>query len=156
MFDWKKPTVEMLGRWQPWHDGHTALFKKALKKTGQVCIMYRDVGGVHAGVEGQNDNPFQFEEVKKNITAGLAKYGYVEGKEYIEIGELSFEDAMEELENITESFEDGDSTLENAVNLYNKGVLLKKHCEKKLKEAKKKIDEAKENDTDMNKEKKNE
>ena len=28
MFNWKKPTVEMLGRWQPWHDGHTALFKK--------------------------------------------------------------------------------------------------------------------------------
>ena len=69
---------------------------------------------------------------------------------------LSFEDAMEELENITESFEDGDSTLENAVNLYNKGVLLKKHCEKKLKEAKKKIDESKENHTEMNKEKKNE
>ena len=83
MFDWKKPTVEMLGRWQPWHDGHTALFKKALKKTGQVCIMYRDVGGVHAGVEGQNDNPFQFEEVKKNIISGLAKHGYIEGKEYI-------------------------------------------------------------------------
>ena len=72
------------------------------------------------------------------------------------INNLSFEEALEELENITESFEDGDSTLENAVNLYNKGVLLKKHCEKKLKEAKKKIDEAKENDTDMNKEKKNE
>ena len=66
MFDWKKPTVEMLGRWQPWHDGHTALFKKALEKTGQVCIMYRDVGGVDAGVAGQNDNPFQFEEVKRN------------------------------------------------------------------------------------------
>ena len=32
MFNWKKPTVEMLGRWQPWHDGHTALFKKALNK----------------------------------------------------------------------------------------------------------------------------
>ena len=73
-----------------------------------------------------------------------------------DINNLSFEDALEQLENITESFEDGDSTLENAVNLYNKGVLLKKHCEKKLKEAKKKIDEAKENDTDMNKEKKNE
>ncbi len=83
MFDWKKPTVEMLGRWQPWHDGHTALFKKALKKTGQVCIMYRDVGGVHAGVEGQDDNPFLFEEVKKNIIAGLATHGYTEGKEYI-------------------------------------------------------------------------
>ena len=32
-FDWKKPTVQMLGRWQPWHDGHTELFKKALEKT---------------------------------------------------------------------------------------------------------------------------
>ena len=83
MFDRKKPTVEMLGRWQPWHDGHTALFKKALEKTGQVCIMYRDVGGVHAGVEGQDDNPFLFEEVKKNIIAGLATHGYTEGKEYI-------------------------------------------------------------------------
>ena len=31
MFDWQKPTVQMLGRWQPWHDGHTALFKKALE-----------------------------------------------------------------------------------------------------------------------------
>ena len=41
-FDWKKPTVQMLGRWQPWHDGHTELFKKALTKTGQVVIMIRD------------------------------------------------------------------------------------------------------------------
>ena len=37
-----------------------------------------------------------------------------------DINDLSFEDALEELEKITESFEDGDSTLENAVNLYNK------------------------------------
>ena len=64
------------------------------------------------------------------------------------INSLSFEEALEELENITESFEDGDSTLENAVNLYNRGVLLKKHCEKKLKEAKKKIDEVKINNID--------
>ncbi len=83
MFDWKKPTVEMLGRWQPWHDGHTELFKRALAKTGQVCIMYRDVGGVHAGVEGQDDNPFQFEEVKKNIIKGLALHGFEEGKQYV-------------------------------------------------------------------------
>ena len=83
MFNWKKPTVEMLGRWQPWHDGHTALFKKALKKTGQVCIMYRDVGGVDAGIEGRSDNPFDFDEVKKNIIAGLEPHGFEEGKEYI-------------------------------------------------------------------------
>ena len=85
MFDWKKPTVEMLGRWQPWHDGHTELFKRALKKTGQVCIMYRDVGGADAGVEGQSDNPFQFEEVKKNIMEGLKPHGYEEGREYVVI-----------------------------------------------------------------------
>ena len=83
MFDWNRPTVEMLGRWQPWHDGHTELFKRALNKTGQVCIMYRDVGGVDAGVEGQDDNPFKFEEVKKNIIKGLAIHGFTEGKEYI-------------------------------------------------------------------------
>ena len=47
--------------------------------------MYRDVGGVDAGVEGQNDNPFQFEEVKKNIIAGLKIHGYTEGKEYVVI-----------------------------------------------------------------------
>lgn len=29
----------MLGRWQPWHAGHQALFERAIKKTGQVCII---------------------------------------------------------------------------------------------------------------------
>ena len=83
MFNWKKPTVQMLGRWQPWHDGHTALFKKGLEKTGQVCIMFRDVAGVDAGIEGQADNPFDFKEVKKNIIKGLSKHNFEEGKEYI-------------------------------------------------------------------------
>ena len=83
MFDWKKPTSQMLGRWQPWHDGHTALFEKALKKTGQVCIMFRDVSGVDAGVEGQEDNPFEFEEVKRRIIDGLSAHGYEYEKEYI-------------------------------------------------------------------------
>ena len=73
----------MLGRWQPWHDGHTALFEKALKKTGQGCIMFRDVSGVDAGVDGQGDNPFEFEEVKKRIIEGLSAHGYKYEKEYI-------------------------------------------------------------------------
>jgi len=85
MFDWKKPTVQMLGRWQPWHDGHTELFKRALKKTGQVCIMYRDVEGVDTGVEGQADNPFGFKEVKKNIIVGLSKHNFEEGRDYVVI-----------------------------------------------------------------------
>jgi len=37
-WDNKKPTAQMLGRWQPFHDGHYALFKEIIKKTGQVCI----------------------------------------------------------------------------------------------------------------------
>ena len=59
-WDNKKPTAQMLGRWQPFHDGHYKLFKKKIKKTGQVCIQIRDVQGV-------DDNPFDFETVKKNI-----------------------------------------------------------------------------------------
>ena len=85
MFDWKKPTAQMLGRWQPWHDGHTALFEKILNEIGQVCIMFRDVSGADAGVEGQEDNPFEFEEVKKRIIDGLSKHGYEYQKEYIVI-----------------------------------------------------------------------
>ena len=85
MFDWQKATVQMLGRWQPWHDGHTALFKKALEITGQVCIMYRDVSGADAGVEGQDDNPFDFEYVKKRIISGLADHGYKEDKDFVVI-----------------------------------------------------------------------
>ena len=54
----------MLGRWQPFHDGHYTLFKEIIKKTGQVCIQIRDVQGV-------DDNPFDFETVKKNIEERL-------------------------------------------------------------------------------------
>ena len=62
MYKWdnKKPTAQMLGRWQPFHDGHYALFEEIIKKTGQVCIQIRDVHGV-------DDNPFDFETVKKKI-----------------------------------------------------------------------------------------
>ena len=45
--------------------------------------MYRDVAGFEGGVDGQADNPFEFEDVKKRIIAGLGEHGYEEGKEYI-------------------------------------------------------------------------
>lgn len=89
MFDWKKPTTQMLGRWQPWHDGHTELFKRALAETGQVCIMIRDVGGIVGQDAGagrtvaQDDNPFDLETVKNNIIDGLGAAGFVYNKEYI-------------------------------------------------------------------------
>lgn len=88
MFDWKKPTAQMLGRWQPWHDGHTALFKRALSETGQVCIMVRDVGGIVGEDAGagrtvtQDDNPFEWKQVRQNIIAGLNKAGYLIGIDY--------------------------------------------------------------------------
>ena len=66
-WDNKKPTAQMLGRWQPWHEGHQVLFEEIIKKTGQVNIMVRDVQGV-------GDNPFDFETVKKNIEIALKNY----------------------------------------------------------------------------------
>ena len=81
MFDWKKSTVQMLGRWQPWHDGHQALFKRCVAKTGQVIIQVRDVQGATGG-DGQDDNPFDWELVCKNIEDGLTKDGFSRGIEY--------------------------------------------------------------------------
>ena len=81
MFDWKKPTVQMLGRWQPWHDGHQALFKRCIAKTGQVIIQGRDVHGASGG-DGQDDNPFDWDTVCANIESGLAKDGFKRGEEY--------------------------------------------------------------------------
>ena len=89
MFDWQKPTVQMLGRWQPWHDGHTELFKKALTITGQVVIMIRDVGGIVGEDAGagrtvtQDDNPFDIEQVKINIIKGLENAGFAYNREYV-------------------------------------------------------------------------
>ena len=90
MFDNQLPTTQMLGRWQPWHPGHTALFKKALLETGQVCIQIRDVGGIvgtDAGADRtatkQNDNPFDFVTVKNNIIQSLFEEGFTYDVEYI-------------------------------------------------------------------------
>ena len=88
-FDYQKPTAQMLGRWQPWHDGHTALFKKALADVGQVCIMVRDVGGIVGEDAGagrtaaQTDNPFGEIQVIENIEQALRNEGYENGFEYI-------------------------------------------------------------------------
>jgi len=79
----------MLGRWQPWHDGHTELFKRALAETGQVCILTRNVGGIIGEDVGggrttvQDDNPFDIETVRKNIISALSEQGYTYRREYI-------------------------------------------------------------------------
>jgi len=86
MFDTFKPTTQMLGRWQPWHPGHTELFKRALAETGQVCIMIRtvpqDTDASGGRTMTQDDNPFIVTDVEENIKKELAKEGFVYHKEY--------------------------------------------------------------------------
>jgi hypothetical protein len=65
VFDWQKETVQMLGRWQPWHAGHRALFERAIAKTGQVIIQIRDCQGWNGS------NPFAIEQVKRYIRRDL-------------------------------------------------------------------------------------
>ena len=64
-FDWKKETVQMLGRWQPWHLGHRKLFERAIAKTGQVVIQIRDCQGWNGS------NPFSFQQAKDIIQRDL-------------------------------------------------------------------------------------
>ena len=81
MFDWKKPTVQMLGRWQPWHKGHQELFKRCIAKTGQVIIQVRDVMGASGGM-GQDDNPFSWEDICSDIEENLKEDGFKRGLDY--------------------------------------------------------------------------
>jgi adenylylsulfate kinase len=64
-FDWKKESTLLLGRYQPWHEGHRALFERALAKTGQVIIQIRDCQGWNGS------NPFEFQKVVKFIKRDL-------------------------------------------------------------------------------------
>lgn len=69
MFDWGKPTTQLLGRFQPWHNGHTKLFAKALEKTGQVVIMLRST-------YPDSENPWSIDERVMQIVEKLAVEGY--------------------------------------------------------------------------------
>lgn len=68
IFDFKKPTALMLGRYQPFHDGHKALIVEAINRVGQVCIAVRDTQGT------DSKNPFSFEYVRSRIEHGLRAY----------------------------------------------------------------------------------
>ena len=57
-FDWSAPTTLLLGRFQPWHAGHRALFEAALRRTGQVLILVRDTYK-----ENSETNPLTYDEV---------------------------------------------------------------------------------------------
>jgi exodeoxyribonuclease VII small subunit len=57
-----------------------------------------------------------------------------------DIAGLSFEDALKELEGIVQQLERGQVKLDEAISAYERGALLKRHCEHKLAEAKMKVE----------------
>jgi len=57
-----------------------------------------------------------------------------------DITRMSFEDALAELEDIVRDLEEGESELDSAITAYTRGAALKKHCETKLKEARKRVE----------------
>ena len=57
-----------------------------------------------------------------------------------DIAKMSFEDALGELEGIVKRLEEGESKLDEAIQSYERGTALKRHCEVKLKDAKAKVD----------------
>jgi exodeoxyribonuclease VII small subunit len=58
-----------------------------------------------------------------------------------DIAALSFEDALAELEKLVKQLEDGKAKLDDAIGAYQRGALLKAHCEAKLREAQAKIEQ---------------
>jgi adenylylsulfate kinase len=68
VFDFRKPTALLLGRYQPFHDGHKALVVEAIQRVGQACIAVRDTQGT------DEKNPFSFEYVRARIEHGLRGY----------------------------------------------------------------------------------
>ncbi len=64
-FNPKAPTALLIGRYQPFHDGHKRLIEEGLKRAGQVCIAVRDTHGT------DEKNPFDFQTVRARIEAAL-------------------------------------------------------------------------------------
>lgn len=55
------------------------------------------------------------------------------------VGEMSFEEAMKELEAVVDQLERGDAPLDASISLYDRGAQLKKRCEDELKRAEEKV-----------------
>ncbi len=60
--------------------------------------------------------------------------------ETADIDALSFEDALKELERIVQTLESGQAPLEESISVYERGALLKAHCEKNLEAARLRVE----------------
>jgi adenylylsulfate kinase len=67
VFDAARSTAFMLGRFQPFHDGHKALAEEGIRRHGQVCIAVRDT-------HGDDKNPYTFEQVRARIDHALREH----------------------------------------------------------------------------------
>lgn len=84
-FNFKNKTSIYIGRFQPFHAGHKALFKKVFKLRKQVMILVMDSQGIN------RKNPFSFEYVKKKIENSLSEYkGYFKIKKIPVVGEVVY------------------------------------------------------------------
>jgi adenylylsulfate kinase len=63
LYDWKAPTTLLLGRYQPWHEGHQALLEKANERTGQTVIAVRHTQGT------SEKDPLNYQVVAERIRA---------------------------------------------------------------------------------------
>ena len=64
----RKSTAQMLGRYQPWHEGHRKLFELILKKNLQVNIQVKDSFNI------DKKNPFPFVKIKRMIEKDLKDF----------------------------------------------------------------------------------
>lgn len=67
LHDWKAPTTLLLGRYQPWHEGHHALMEAAHERTNQVLIAVRHTQGT------SEKDPFSFEQVAGQIVSRVSR-----------------------------------------------------------------------------------
>ena len=73
----KAPTAQMLGRWQPWHEGHQWLIAQRLNEGKNVWIAIRDV-------EKNDNQPWSSNEILMNLQTEL-RYLIEEGRVMVSI-----------------------------------------------------------------------
>jgi hypothetical protein len=59
--DWTQPTTLQLGRYQPWHEGHSALYDAGLERTAQVLVGVRNTEGT------SEKDPLPYDRVEEYI-----------------------------------------------------------------------------------------
>jgi exodeoxyribonuclease VII small subunit len=79
----------------------------------------------------------------------MAEKNMVEKKGSADISKLSFEEALSQLEDIVKRLETGETSLDQAIEDYARGSMLKAHCEKKLNDARLKVEQIMQTDDEQ-------